>query len=412
MTKRRVVVTGMGINSPVGNTIKTAWQNIVSGISGIAHISSFDVTNFASKIAGEVRDLDLSPYIPRKDLKKMDRFIHLGIAAGTDALHDSGFEVNESNQSRIGVAVGAGIGGINTIEKTCATYAKGGPRKISPFFVPSTIINMISGHLSIIHGLKGPNISVVTACTTATHNIGLAARIIAYGDADIMLAGGAEHSISATAVGGFSSAKALSCRNDAPQEASRPWDVDRDGFVIAEGAGVLVLEERDAAKARGAHIYAELCGFGMSGDAFHMTAPLTSGDGAKQCMIAALNDAQLNSDQVNYINAHGTSTAMGDKAESDAVKSTYGHHAYQLAVSSTKSMTGHLLGAAGGVEAIFSILALADQVAPPTINLQHPSDGCDLNYVPNRAQEMKIDYAMSNSFGFGGSNGTLIFKRG
>lgn len=409
--KRRVVVTGMGILSPVGNTIESAWANVVAGKSGIGAVTHFDAAAFPTRFAGEVRDFDVSAWLPLKEARKMDKFIHYGIAAGVDALKDSGLEITEANAERVGVAIGAGIGGIATIEDTCAAYQAGGPRKISPFFVPSTIINMVAGHLSIMLGLKGPNIAVVTACTTAAHNIGLAARMIAYGDADAMLAGGSEHAVSPTSMGGFGQMRALSSRNDEPERASRPWDRDRDGFVLGDGAGVLMLEEFESAKKRGARIYAEMAGFGMSADAFHMTSPPESGEGAAQAIRIALRDAKLNPDQVDYLNAHATSTPLGDIAECRAMKAVFGPHAYRLAVSSTKSMTGHLLGAAGGIEAIFSILALRDQIAPPTINLENPDPQCDLDFVPNTARAMKISVALSNSFGFGGTNGSLIFTR-
>lgn len=409
MSKRRVVVTGLGIISPVGNDIATAWGNILKGVSGIGPVTHFDATAYATRIAGQVRDFDPTQWMPPKDVKKMDPFIHYGVAAGTQALRDSGLEVTEANAPRIGVAVGAGIGGLNTIEDTSIELHEKGPRRVSPFFVPSSIINMVSGNLSIMFGLKGPNIACVTACTTATHNIGLAHRMIQYGDADVMVAGGAEFATTGTAMAGFCSAKAMSTRNDEPHKASRPWDKDRDGFVLSDGAGVLVLEEYEHAKARGARIYAELVGFGMSGDAYHMTAP--SGEGALRCMQNTLQDAGLNPDQVQYINAHATSTGIGDTSEVDAIKRAFGDHAYKLAVSSTKSITGHLLGAAGGVEAIFSILALRDQVLPPTINLDEPGEGCDLDFVPNTAREAKLDVVISNSFGFGGTNGTLAFRR-
>ncbi len=410
MSKRRVVVTGLGIISPVGNDIATAWSNILAGVSGIGPITHFDTTAFATKIAGEIRDFDPATYIAPKDVKKMDPFIHYGIAASVQALRDSGLEITAENAERVGAAVGAGIGGITGIERTSIAFHEGGPRKISPFFVPSTIINMISGNLSIMFGLKGPNIAVVTACTTSTHNIGLAARMIQYGDADAMVAGGAEYSITGTSIGGFISARAMTTRNEDPTKASRPWDKDRDGFVLSDGAGVLMLEEYEHAKKRGARIYCELSGFGMSGDAYHMTAPSENGEGAARSMVNALKDAKLNPDQIEYINAHGTSTPAGDLAETQAVKSCFGDHAYKLAVSSTKSMTGHLLGAAGGVEAIFSILALRDGVLPPTINLDNADSGCDLDFVPHTAREAKIKTALSNSFGFGGTNGTLVFQ--
>lgn len=411
MSKRRVVVTGLGIVSPVGSSVPTAWENILAGKSGIGPINHFDVSAFAVRFGGSVRDFKVEDYLTAKDARKMDPFIHYGLGAAIQAIRDAGLEVNESNAERVGVAIGSGIGGIGSIEDGHNAYLQGGPRKISPFFVPSTIINMISGHLSIMYGMKGPNIAVVTACTTATHNIGEAARIIAYGDADVMVAGGAEMATSPMGLGGFAAARALSTRNDDPQAASRPWDKDRDGFVLSDGAGVLVLEEYEHAKARGANIYCEIVGYGRSGDAYHMTLPAEGGEGAKRCMLNALRDAGVDPTEVDYINAHGTSTPAGDKGETDAVKSAFGEHAYKLAVSSTKSMTGHLLGAAGGIEAIFTILAIRDQVAPPTINYTTPDPDCDLDYVPNEARSMKIDLALSNSFGFGGTNGTLAFRR-
>ena len=411
MAQRRVVLTGMGIISPVGNTVATAWENILAGQSGISPITTFDVSNFPVRFGGTIKDFDVERYISRKEAKKMDYFIHYGIAAAIQAMEDAGLKVTEANAERIGVAIGSGIGGLPGIEEGHEAYLKGGPRKITPFFVPRSIINMISGNLSILYGIKGPNIAIVTACTTGTHNIGEASRIIIHGDADVMIAGGAEMSSTPTGLGGFAAARALSTRNDDPQRASRPWDRDRDGFVLSDGAGVVVLEEYEHAKRRGARIYAELLGFGMSSDAYHMTLPAENGDGARRCMRNALRDAGLNPEDVDYINAHGTSTPAGDKAESDAVKLAFGDHAYQLAMSSTKSMTGHLLGAAGGVEAIFSVLAIRDQVAPPTINLDNPSPGCDLNYVAHAAQERRIDIVLSNSFGFGGTNGTLIFGK-
>lgn len=411
MSKRRVVVTGLGIVSPVGSSVPTAWENILAGKSGIGPINHFDVSAFAVRFGGSVRDFKVEDYLTAKDARKMDPFIHYGLGAAIQAIRDAGLEVNESNAERVGVAIGSGIGGIGSIEEGHNAYLQGGPRKISPFFVPSTIINMISGHLSIMYGMKGPNIAVVTACTTATHNIGEAARIIAYGDADVMVAGGAEMATSPMGLGGFAAARALSTRNDDPQAASRPWDKDRDGFVLSDGAGVLVLEEYEHAKARGANIYCEIVGYGRSGDAYHMTLPAEGGEGAKRCMLNALRDAGVDPTEVDYINAHGTSTPAGDKGETDAVKSAFGEHAYKLAVSSTKSMTGHLLGAAGGIEAIFTVLAIRDQVAPPTINYTTPDPDCDLDYVPNEARSMKIDLALSNSFGFGGTNGTLAFRR-
>jgi 3-oxoacyl-[acyl-carrier-protein] synthase II len=411
MNKRRVVVTGLGTVSPVGNDVATAWDNVVAGRSGIGPITHFDASAFPTRIAGEVKGFDPAHYIPPKDIKKMDTFIHYGIAAGTEALKDSGLDITEANAARIGVAVGAGIGGIATIERTTLAYNEGGPRKISPFFVPGSIINMVSGNLAIMHGLKGPNIACVSACATATHNIGLAMRMIQYGDADAMLAGGTEFSVTPVATGAFCSARAMSTRNDEPGRASRPWDKDRDGFVLSDGAGLLVLEEYEHAKARGAHVYAELAGFGMSDDAYHITAPSEGGEGAARCMENTLKDAGVNPEQVQYINAHGTSTPLGDVGEVLAAKRVFGDHAYKLAMSSTKSVTGHLLGAAGGVEAIYTLLAMRDGVLPPTINLDEPGDGCDLDFVPNAAREGRIDIAISNSFGFGGTNGTLLFKR-
>lgn len=412
MSTRRVVITGLGAVTPLANNVSDTWQGILNGKSGITPIDSFDISAFATTFGGVIRDFDISQYIPAKDAKRMDGFIHYGIAAGCQAIEDSGIEVTEENAERIGVAIGSGIGGITGIEECYATYAKGGPRRISPFFVPGNIINMISGNLSIKYGIKGPNFAIVTACSTGTHNIGDAARLIKYGDADMMVAGGAERcTTSPTAMGGFASAKALSRRNDEPQRASRPWDKDRDGFVLSDGAGVVVLEELEHAKARGAKIYAELVGYGMSADAYHMTSPAPGGEGAARCMKNALRDAGLNPEEVDYINAHGTSTPAGDIGETQAMKAALGEHAYKTAVSSTKSMIGHLLGAAGGIEAVLSALAVQNQVAPPTINLDNPDPECDLDYVPHTARDMKIDVAMSNSFGFGGTNGTLIFKR-
>ena len=413
MSKRRVVVTGLGIVSPVGSTIGTAWKNITEGKSGINKISPdlFDASEFSVRIAGNVTDFDASKYIKPKDQRKMDPFIHYGIGAGTDALHDSGIVVTEDNAEGIGVIVGSGIGGISTIEKNFEAYMNGGPRKISPFFVPSSIVNMVAGNLSIMHGLKNHNMSPVSACATATHSIGDAARMIAYGDADVMLAGGAEMATTPLGIGGFAAARALSTRNDDPEAASRPWDSGRDGFVLGDGAGILVLEEYEYAKARGAEIYCELVGFGMSSDAYHMTSPSQNGEGAARCMRNALKDAGLNPEDIDYINAHGTSTPAGDVAETMALKLAMGNHAKNVAVSSTKSMTGHLLGAAGGIEAVFSVLAIRDQILPPTINMDDPDPACDLDYVPNTARDAKVEIAMSNSFGFGGTNGTLIFQK-
>lgn len=412
MSKRRVVITGLGIVSPVGSTIARAWDSIVSGKSGITKISRFDASAFSSQIAGEVNDFDITEYLTIKEARRMDVFIHYGIAAGMQAIKDAGIEDAEHiGAERIGVNIGSGIGGLPMIEDTDAAYHKGGPRKISPFFIPSTIVNMIAGNLSIKFGYKGPNIAIVTACTTATHSIGNSARMIEYGDADIMVAGGAESCVTPLAIGGFAAAKALSTSNDDPAAASRPWDIARDGFVLGEGAGVMVLEELEHAKKRGAKIYAELAGFGMSADAFHMTAPSEDGEGAARCMANALKNAQLDPAEINYVNAHGTSTPLGDIAETTAVKRCFGSHAEKLAVSSTKSMTGHLLGAAGGVEAIFTTLALHHQVVPPTINLDNQDPQCDLDYVPNTARDMQINAALSNSFGFGGTNGTLVFRK-
>ena len=411
MSKRRVVVTGLGIVSPVGNDLATAWGNITAGRSGIGPITNFDATAFPTRIAGEVRDFDPATWIPPKDVKKMDFFIHYGVAAGLMAMQDAGLEITEANAERTGALIGSGIGGIAGIEKTTVAWHEGGPRKISPFYVPSTIINMVAGHLSIMTGIKGPNFSAVSACATSNHSIGMAMRLIQYGDADAMIAGGAEYATVPTAVGGFCSMKAMSTRNDDPQAASRPWDKDRDGFVLGDGAGILVLEEYESAKARGARIYCELAGSGSSSDAFHMTAPSENGEGPARCMVSAMNDAGINPDQVEYLNAHGTSTPLGDVAETHALKRALGDHAYKTMVSSTKSMTGHLLGAAGGVEAIFSILALHHGIIPPTINLDAAGEGCDLDYVPNVAREKKISIAVSNGFGFGGTNGTLVFRK-
>ena len=411
MTKRRVVVTGLGIVCPVGNTVDTAWEHILAGHNGIAPITHFDVSDFSTRFGGSIRDFEVTDYISAKDARRMDPFIHYGMAAGCQAVADAGIEVTEENATRIGVCIGSGIGGLPGIEKGYAAFAAGGPRKISPFFVPSNIINMISGNLSIKYGFKGPNYAIVTACSTGTHCIGDSGRMIAHGDADIMIAGGAEMATSPTGLGGFAAARALSSRNDDPATASRPWDQDRDGFILGDGAGVVVLEEYEHARARGARIYAELSGFGMSADAYHITAPSQGGEGAARCMTIALGDAGLDATDIDYINAHGTSTPVGDIAETLAMKTALGPHAADVAISSTKSMIGHLLGAAGGVEAIFSVLSLRDQVAPPTINLHKPDPECDLDYVPNQARKMSIGHAMSNSFGFGGTNGTLIFSR-
>ncbi|MGX6568357.1 beta-ketoacyl-ACP synthase II [Cupriavidus necator] len=409
MSRRRVVVTGLGLVSPVGNTVAEGWANLVAGKSGIATITKFDHSALSVHFAGEVKGFNAEDYIPAKEARAMDTFIHFGIAAGTQALKDSGLEVTEANAERIGVLVGSGIGGLPLIEETHAVLTERGPRRISPFFVPGSIINMIAGHLSIIHGIKGPNLAAVTACTTGLHSIGLAARLIQAGDADAMLAGGAESTVSPLGIGGFAAARALSTRNDDPAAASRPWDKDRDGFVLGEGAGVMMLEEYESAKARGARIYAELIGFGMSGDAYHMTAP--NMDGPRRCMVNALKDAGINTDQVHYLNAHGTSTPLGDKNESDAIKAAFGEQAYKMVVNSTKSMTGHLLGGAGGLESVFTVLALHNQVSPPTINLDNQDPECDLDYVANTAREMKIEVAVKNNFGFGGTNGTLVFRR-
>ena len=411
MSNRRVVVTGLGIVSPVGNNLKQSWSNIIAGNSGVISIDKFDTSDFSAKIAATVKDFDASDVLPPKEQKKMDTFIHYGLVAADEALKDSGLEITEDNAERIGVAIGSGIGGLPMIEINNEKLNNGGPRKISPFFVPGSIINMISGNFSIRYGAKGPNIAIVTACSTGTHSIGESARIIAYGDADVMFAGGAEMASSPLGIAGFAAARALSTRNDDPAAASRPWDKDRDGFVLGDGAGVLVLEEYEHAKARGATIYCEVAGFGYNSDAYHMTMPVQDGSGAGKCMKLAMKDAGINADAIDYVNAHGTSTPAGDVAETNAVKNALGDHAYKIAVSSTKSMTGHLLGAAGGIEAVFSVMAIKDQVAPPTINLETPGEGCDLDYVPNTARDMKIDYALSNSFGFGGTNGTLIFKK-
>ena len=411
MSRRRVVVTGLGIVCPVGNTVPEAWSNLIEGRSGIGTITRFDASPYASQIAGEVKGFAIDAYLSVKEARRMDAFIHYGIAAGTQALKDSGLQVTPANAERIGVNIGSGIGGIVMIQETLNALLQGGPRKISPFFVPGSIINMTAGYLSIMYGLKGPNLASVSACTTANHSIGESARCIVYGDADVMIAGGSEAAVATLTIGGFCAARALSTRNDDPQGASRPWDSGRDGFVLGEGAGVVMLEEYEHAKARGARIYAELAGFGMSADAYHMTSPVEDGEGAARCMNNALKDSGLTHADVDYINAHGTSTPLGDLAETVAIKRCFGDHAGKLAVSSTKSSTGHLLGAAGGVEAVFTLLGMQHQIAPPTINLHNQDPACDLDYVPNVARPMKIDVAMSNSFGFGGTNGTLVFKR-
>ena len=409
MSKRRVVVTGLGLITPVGIGVAESWANIINGQSGIGKITKFDCSSFPSQVAGEVKNFDPLAYIPPKDARRMDTFIQFGIAAGIEAFKDSGIEVNDSNSERIGVSVGSGIGGINLIEATGEVFDEGGVRKVSPFFIPGTIINMISGNLSIMLNLKGPNISIVTACTTGTHSIGDAARIIEYGDADVMLAGGSESAITELSVAGFSSAKALSSRNDDPKTASRPWDKDRDGFVIGEGAGVMVLEEYEHAKKRGAKIYAELSGYGMSADAYHITAP--NMDGPRRSIMNALKNAQVNTDNVQYINAHGTSTPLGDLNETNAIKASFGNYAKKLVVNSTKSMTGHLLGGAGGIESVFTVLAIHNQISPPTINIFNQDPECDLDYCANEARSMKIEVALKNNFGFGGTNGSLVFKR-
>ena len=410
MARRRVVVTGLGIISPVGIGIPEAWGSIVAGKSGITRITRFDAAKFPSQIAGEVKGFEVAKWLAPKEARRFDTFIHYGLAAAIDAIKDSGLDLEQENREQIGVCIGSGIGGLPLIENTHDAMLAGGVRKITPFFVPGSIINMISGQLSIMYGLKGPNIAVVSACTTANHSIGEAGRHIEYGDADVMIAGGAEACVSPLGVGGFSAARALSSRNDAPELASRPWDTDRDGFVLGEGAGVLVLEEFERAKKRGARIYCELAGYGLSADAHHITAPCEDGEGAARCMVNALRNGSVNPDQVDYINAHGTSTPLGDIAETVAVKRCFGDHAKKLAVSSTKSMTGHLLGAAGGIEAVFTALALHEQIAPPTINLVNQDPQCDLDYVPNEARKMPMQVAVSNSFGFGGTNGSLVFR--
>lgn len=411
MSRRRVVITGLGMLSPLGNTVADSWQGILAGRSGIGLIEHMDLSAYATRFGGSVKGFDVEQYLSAKEARKLDLFIQYGLAASFQAVRDAGLEVTDANRERIGVAMGSGIGGLTNIENNCRSLIEQGPRRISPFFVPGSIINMVSGFLSIHLGIQGPNYAIATACTTGTHCIGMAARNIAYGEADVMIAGGSEMAACGLGLGGFGAARALSTRNDEPTRASRPWDKGRDGFVLSDGAGALVLEELEHARARGATIYAELVGFGMSGDAFHMTSPPDDGAGAARCMRNALHDAGLNADQVQCINAHGTSTPAGDLAEAAAVKSVFGDHAYRVAVSSTKSMTGHLLGAAGAVEAIFSVLAIRDQVAPPTINLEEPDEGCDLDFVPHQARSMPIDVVLSNSFGFGGTNGSLVFRR-
>lgn len=410
-SQRRVVVTGLGCISPVGNTVEEAWSAIKDGKSGIAAITKFDASPFSTRFAGEVKGFNVEDYLPAKEARHMDTFIHYGLAAGIQAVEDSGIQVTAENADRMGVLIGSGIGGLPLIEQTHAELMSKGPRRISPFFVPASIINMISGHLSIKYNLQGPNLSIVTACTTGLHCIGAAARMIEYGDADVMIAGGAESTISPLGIGGFASARALSARNEDPATASRPWDKDRDGFVLGEGAGVLVLEEYEHAKARGATIYAEVLGFGMSGDAYHMTAPLEDGDGARRCMVAAMRNAAINPDQVDYVNAHGTSTPLGDLAETVAIKRALGEHAKKIVVNSTKSMTGHLLGGAGGLESVFTVLAVHHQISPPTTNIFNQDPACDLDYCANTARDMPINIAVKNSFGFGGTNGTLIFGK-
>ena len=405
------MVTGLGLVAPNGNSVAASWNNTVNGVSGIGPIVSFDASGFSARIAGEIKDFDLGKYLAPKEARKMDPFIHYGIAAAVQAIEDAGLEVTEANAKRIGTIIGSGIGGLPGIEKGYQSFLDGGPRRISPFFVPSNIINMVAGNLSIRYGIKGPNYAIVSACSTGAHCIGLAARTIERGEQDVIIAGGAEFATCPTGIGGFASAKALSTRNDDPTAASRPWDAERDGFVLSDGAGIVVLESLEHAQARGARIYAELAGFGINSDAYHITAPSPNGEGAADCMALALADAGLNPEDVDYINAHGTSTPAGDKAETDAVKRLFRDHAYKLAMSSTKSMVGHMLGAAGGAEAVFSILAIRDQVAPPTINLDNPDPECDLDYVPHVARPMKIGVALSNSFGFGGTNGTLVFRQ-
>jgi 3-oxoacyl-[acyl-carrier-protein] synthase II len=413
VSSRRVVVTGLGLISPVGNTVESGWQAVCNGKSGIGPVTDFDASQLRTRIAGEIRNFEVTDYISSKEARRYDTFVHYGLAAAQDAMSQAGLLSDDHglDPERVGFAIGSGIGGISAIEKNMLIYRDKGPRRISPFYIPGAIVNMISGILSIQYGYKGPNIAVVSACTTSTHNIGLAARMIKYGDAEVMVAGGAEYATTPTSMAGFISAKAMSTRNDDPALASRPWDRDRDGFVLANGAGMMVVEELEHAKARGAHIFGELIGFGMSGDAHHMTSPPADGEGAARCMEIALRDAGISPGQVDYINAHGTSTMLGDRAESDAVKAVFGDLAFQLPVSSTKSMTGHMLGAAGGAEAIFSVLSIRDGILPPTINMDNPGEGCDLDYVPNQAREMPVDIVLSNSFGFGGTNGTLVFNR-
>ena len=408
-SKRRVVVTGLGVVSPVGIGVQPAWSNLIAGKSGITRITKFDPSNFSSQVAGEVKDFDVSQYLPAKEARRMDTFIQYGLAAAIEAVKDSGIEATEENAERIGVSIGSGIGGLGLIEQTNDTYDEGGPRKVSPFFIPGTIINMISGNLSIMFGFKGPNVSIVTACTTGTHSIGDAARMIEYGDADAMVAGGAEAAITELSVAGFASARALSSRNDDPATASRPWDKDRDGFVIGEGAGVMVIEEYESAKKRGAKIYAELIGYGMSADAYHMTAP--NMDGPRRSMRNAMNNAGINPDQVQFVNAHGTSTPLGDANETNAIKAAFGDHAKKIVVNSTKSMTGHLLGGAGGLESVFTVLSIYNQISPPTINIFNQDPECDLDFCANTARDMKIDVALKNNFGFGGTNGSLVFRK-
>jgi 3-oxoacyl-[acyl-carrier-protein] synthase II len=412
LSKRRVVVTGLGVVSPVGNDAESAWASILAGRSGIGPVARFDATNFPTRFGGEIRELNLEPYITPKDARRMDAFMQYGVVAGMQAMRDSGLAVNEANSERIGVLMGSGMGGLESIEDTYDRYKEThSPKKVSPFFIPASIINLVSGHLSIAFNITGPNLAVATACTTSTHALGMAMRMIQYGEVDAMIAGGSEMATCVTGMSGFAQAKALSQRNDNPQAASRPWDKDRDGFVMGDGAAAMVLEEYEHAKARGAKIYAEIIGFGMSGDAFHVTAPPEDGEGARKSMANALKDAKVNPDDVQYVNAHATSTPLGDRAETTAIHRAFGEAAKKIAVSSTKSMTGHLLGAAGAVEAVFTVLALRDQVAPPTINLDEPGEGCDLDYVPKTARQMKIESALSNSFGFGGTNGSLIFRR-